>query len=312
MSRTGIVIVTHNSGAEIGPCLDAALPAAADVIVIDNASQDATVDRLRERNVRSILCSRNRGFAAAVNLGFRALDTPLVLLLNPDVILQTGIEALEEACDRPQAAGAAGRLVDAREQVQVGFNIRRLPTPLALSFEALLLNRVWPRNPVNWQYRCLGLDYGAELCVEQPAGAFLMIRREVWDQLGGFDEDFHPIWFEDVDFCKRALDLGLSFRYVPGVVGKHTGGHSISSIPLEFRQFYWYRSLLKYTAKHFGSRSQKMVCLAVMFGSVLRMVLGMACQRSWKPIAVYSSVVRLAGRHFISGLGSEVEVLSLR
>jgi GT2 family glycosyltransferase len=53
--------------------------------------------------------------------------------------------------------------------------------------------------------------------VEQPAGAFLMTRRDVWDQLGGFDQDFHPVWFEDVDFCRRAAEAGYRIQYVPRV-----------------------------------------------------------------------------------------------
>ncbi len=70
------------------------------------------------------------------------------------------------------------------------------------------LNRLWPGNPVNRRYRCLDLDLEAAADVEQPAGAFLLIRRDAWQALGGFDEGFHPIWFEDVDFLKRARDAG--------------------------------------------------------------------------------------------------------
>jgi N-acetylglucosaminyl-diphospho-decaprenol L-rhamnosyltransferase len=170
-----------------------------------------------------------------------------------------------------------------------------------LCFEALLINRVWPGNPVNWQYRCLDLDYRAASDVEQPAGAFLMIRRDAWEKLAGFDEDFYPLWFEDVDFLKRAKDNLYRIRFVPESVAKHTGGHSIQKILLEFRQFYWYRSLLRYSAKHFPPGAEKLVCLAVIFGSVMRTLLGISHQRSLKPIAVYGQVVKLAGRQFFLG-----------
>ncbi len=49
-------------------------------------------------------------------------------------------------------------------------------------------------------------------------------------RLGGFDEGFYPLWFEDVDFCKRALDLGVKIRYVPEVTADHQGGHSVSQM----------------------------------------------------------------------------------
>jgi len=145
----------------------------------------------------------------------------------------------------------------------------------------------------------LGLDGAVSQEVEQPAGAFLMIRRDVWDLLGGFDESFHPLWFEDVDFCQRARQQGYRMYYVPRVVAKHTGGHSVSTISLEQRQLYWYGNLLRYAAKHFSGSSERMVCLAVIAGSMLRMVMGIAHRRSLKPLAVFSKIARLAGRRLI-------------
>jgi GT2 family glycosyltransferase len=297
----GIIIVTHNSALEIGPCLDAAVTTGAQVIVIDNDSQDGTCVEVNRHGVHLIANSRNLGFAAAVNQGVRALDAPLLLLLNPDAILQTSIDPLRSACNNSQTAAAGGMLLDDSGKPQVGFMVRRFPTPAALCLEALLVNRIYPRNRINWQYRCLGLNYESSIEVEQPAGAFLMIRRDVWEKLGGFDENFYPLWFEDVDFLKRAKDLGFHLYFEPGAVAKHTGAHSIRKISLEFRELYWYRSVLKYAAKHFTPGAEKAVCLAVIIGSVLRTVLGIPRQRSLKPIAVYGRVVRLAGRRLLYG-----------
>ena len=89
------------------------------------------------------------------------------------------------------------------------------------------------RQPANWHYRCYSFKYDYPALVEQPAGAFLMFRREVWQQLGGLDEEFYPIWFEDVDFCKRLRDHGYQVYYEPRAVAVHRGGHSIQKILLE-------------------------------------------------------------------------------
>ena len=301
LNKIGIVIVTHNSTPDIGSCLDAALGTGAQVVVVDNASTDGTCLEVERRGVRLIANSSNAGFAAAVNQGIRALPAPLLLLLNPDAILQSGLEYLCAACDDPQTAAAGGMLVDNQGNPQIGFMVRRFPSPAALCLEVLLVNRLWPGNPVNWHYRCLDLNYTAPLEVEQPAGAFLMIRRDAWEKLGGFDESFYPLWFEDVDFLKRAREKGYRVCYTPGAVAKHTGAHSIRKISLEFRQFYWYRSLLTYAARHFPPGSEKIVCLAVIIGSIIRTMLGIAHQRSLKPIAVYGKVVRLAGRQLLFG-----------
>ena len=127
-----------------------------------------------------------------------------------------------------------------------------------------------------------------------------MVRRAVWQELGGFDEGFHPIWFEDVDFCKRVSDRGYLFYFAPSAVAKHTGGHSIPQMTVEMRRFYWYRSLLRYSAKHFRSAFRG-ICLAVVSGSVLRTIVECVLHRSLKPIAASGNVVRLAGRCFFFG-----------
>lgn len=301
MSDIGIVIVTYNSQREIGPCLDAALRTGADILVVDNASRDGTVAAARQRSVRVITNSVNRGFAGAVNQGFTGLNSSYILLLNPDAVLQTGLEALREACDLPRSAGAGGKLCDDRGQPQIGFMVRAFPSPAALILEALVLNRLCPSNPVNRRYRALALDYANRIAVDQPAGAFLMLRRAVWEELGGFDEGFYPVWFEDVDFCRRAADRGYSFYYEPRAVAKHAGGHSIPQISVETRVIYWYRSLLRYSARHFRNPAFRTVCLAVVSGSILRSVVETVLQRSLKPIAAYGNVVRLAGRCLLFG-----------
>lgn len=309
----GIVIVTHNSQAEIGACLDAAMASGAEVVIVDNASQDGTLAEIARtgaigRGARLIANPVNRGFAAAVNQGFTVLETPYVLLLNPDAVLQTGIEPLRDACNLPGAAAAGGRLVDSEGNSQVGFMIRRLPTPAVLVLEALLLNRIWPGNRINRRYRGLELDYSVLLEVEQPAGALLMVRRTVWEELGGFDEGFFPLWFEDVDFCRRAIDSGYRLYYSPQVVAKHTGGHSIPQLGVEMRLFYWYRSLLKYAARHFPPIAFRGVSLAVVTGSIIRGVLESSLYRSLKPMAAYGNVVRLAGRCLFRGWRGEEEL----
>ncbi len=303
MREAGIVVVTHQSEAEIGDCLDRALRTGAEIVVVDNASTDRTCQEVTARGVRIIANPENRGFAAAVNQGIRALDTPFVLLLNPDARLETDIEALIECCRQPGVAGAGGKLVDGAGLPQTGFAVRSLPSPMALICEVLLVNRLWAHNPVNWHYRCLGFDFSTARDVEQPAGAFLMIRRDVWRELDGFDERFYPLWFEDVDFCWRSRQAGYRMRYTPDAVAKHTGGHSLAKISLENRQLYWYRSLLGFAAKHYCSSTARIVCAAVFLGSIPRMFWGMAAFRSLTPIGVYGKVMALAGRRLMRPAG---------
>ena len=312
MTDTGIVIVTYNSAAEIGACLDAALRTDAEIVVVDNASTDGTVKQATRPGVRMISNSTNLGFARAVNQGFSVLNRTHILLLNPDTILQTSLEPLRAACQLPNAAGAGGLLLDLQGKPQVGFMVRGFPTPAVLTLESLLLNRVWTRNPANRAYRRLDLDYSQIQAVDQPAGAFLMIRRTVWEELGGFDEGFWPLWFEDVDFCRRAHDRRYRWYFAPEAVAKHTGAHSILKLTVEKRRVYWYRSLLRYSAKHFHVLGICVVCAAVVVGSILRMLSESALQRSLKPVAAYSQVILIAARFFFGRVNyTKLSVLGL-
>jgi N-acetylglucosaminyl-diphospho-decaprenol L-rhamnosyltransferase len=309
MTRTGVVIVTYNSAGMIERCLKSCgdLP----VVVVDNASKDATRELVSQHTVATLIANAgNYGFAEAVNQGVSALDTQLILILNPDVELKTPIDELETACLRAGTGLAAGQLTDEQGKPQRGFTLRRFPKASTLILEVLGINRLVPVNPINRPYRCLDLDLTQPSeGVEQPPGAFLMFRREVWQRLGGFDTQFYPIWFEDVDFCKRAHDLGLKIQYVPQVTAVHQGGHSIAGLNWQCREVYWYVSLLRYASKHFRPNAFRWVSAAVVLGSLFRTAIGVMTRRSFSPITVYARIGRLAGRSLITGRVGEVKCL---
>jgi N-acetylglucosaminyl-diphospho-decaprenol L-rhamnosyltransferase len=297
------VIITYNSAEVIEACLNSLTKMAPDLstILVDNASGDDTLARvqaLKKPGMEVMANSTNRGFAGAVNQGVRATAAEFILLLNPDTRLLTSLDELTQASQK--FGLAAGKLVDKTGQGQKGFTIRRFPTPAALIFELLGVNRLWPSNPVNRRYRYHDRDLDRSGPVEQPAGAFLMVRKDVWDRLGGMDESFYPVWFEDVDFCKRAVEAGFQIQYVPSVAAEHLGGHSVLRTPPGCRTVLWCDSLLRYGSKHFRSFSYRAICLAVVLSSVPRAVAGMIQERSLTPGRSCITVVRSAGQRFLS------------
>lgn len=300
------VVVTYNSAAEVATCLQAVsrFCPEARITVIDNASADDTVAQVRALALPQVLLvenKTNRGFAAAVNQAVAQADEDLILLLNPDVELLSSPAPLIRMLETGECGIAAGRLVGSDGLDQKGFGIRRFPTPTALAFEVLGLNRIFPNNPENRRYRCADLSWNSAGEVEQPAGAFLAFERKLWQRLGGFDERFFPVWFEDVDFCKRAKENGVRIYYLPGVTAKHSGGHSVNRMAWECRQAAWYASLLKYASKHFRPLGRQGVGVAVAAGSVLRALISIARRRSLRPAAVYAQVFRLGARCMFSG-----------
>jgi len=228
-----------------------------------------------------------------------AAGAECVLVLNPDAELTTPLDPLVQSC---QIHGmAAGQLTDSAGSPQTGFTIRRLPTATALIFELFGINRLWKSNPINRRYRYLDRDLQEPGPVEQPAGAFLMIRRDVWERLGGMDESFYPVWFEDVDFCRRALDSGVRIEYVPSVTARHRGGHSVGVLSPARRAVYWCDSLLRYGAKHFRANQFRGVCVAVLLSSVARGWAGIIGERNLELLTTSMRIARVAARSVLSG-----------
>jgi N-acetylglucosaminyl-diphospho-decaprenol L-rhamnosyltransferase len=308
MPRCSVIVVTYNSGAQIEACLRALAPQDCEIIVVDNASGDDTVARvqaLAERvTLQLITISRNIGFAAGVNQGARAANGEVLLILNPDAVAEEGAIDATLACMAISGASAAGgALLESDGAPAKGFTFRRIPTLTSLLFEALLVNQVWPGNPVNRRYRCLGADYSKPQQVEQPAGACLAVTHKAWDAVGGMDPAFYPVWFEDVDFCKRLLDNGASIVYCPTARFRHSGAHSVGQMEFREKQMFWYQNMVRYAQKHFSAVQVAILRIAIFKGMLLRMIASWAGGGprglpAGEPIRSYASVAKWA-----SGLG---------
>ena len=275
MLRCSAIVVTYTSAEAISPCLEALARENCEIVVVDNASQDGTVERVEEfvvwHELRLLANDSNIGFAAAVNQGAHAATGDVLLVLNPDAIAEPGgVRALLQCMESTGARTAGGALLEPDGKPARGFAFRRLPTLTTLLCEAMLLNQLWPRNPVNRRYRCLEADYSQQQEVEQPAGACLAIARETWNEVGGFDEQFFPLWFEDVDFCKRLLERGGTIVYCPTARFHHRGAHSVSKLSFRDRQRFWYINMLRYARKHFTSGQVRILRAGIIAGMLLR------------------------------------------
>lgn len=275
MHRCSAIVVTYNSAATIGACLEALAREPCDIVVVDNASQDGTVQRVEDfvawHELRLVANASNLGFAAAVNQGGRETDADVLLILNPDAVAEPGaINALMQCLQATQAGAAGGALLRDDGQPARGFAFRRLPTVTALIFEAILLNQLWSSNPVNRRYRCLDADYSRLQEIEQPAGACLAITREAWHSAGGMDESFFPVWFEDVDFCKRLLNLSTKIVYCPAARFRHSGAHSVGQLSFRNKQVFWYANMLRYARKHFTAGQVRSLRAGIFAGMLVR------------------------------------------
>ena len=279
------VIVSWNAASTIGTCLDSLLENAPDrffeILVIDNASTDASVETARRRGgavtpVKVVALERNLGFAGACNKGYRLGRGEYLLFLNSDV--EALPAALENLChfmdSHAEAAAAGGKLIGPDGLVQRGFNVRAFPTLISTAFEILMVDKILPRNPVSRKQRMLDFSFAEVSEVDQPAGACLLVRRSVFETVGLFDERFYPAWFEDVDLCLRLRRNGFKTFFVPEAEFRHRGAASLEH--LEYREFlsFWYKNLLRYFDKHRGKPSSLFLRALVLIGMSARMLAG--------------------------------------
>lgn len=223
-----VVTVTYNSSSEIGPFLASIRRDEPDlpVLVADNDSADAALTReLTERASATFLpTGGNRGYGAAVNAAVTALPPGVayVLISNPDVVVGGGaIERLAEYLREHSEVGAVGPSV-LNDDGTVYPSARNVPS-LRDGIGHALFARAWPRNP--WSARYRADDELGEREVGWLSGSCVMVRRETFDLLGGFDEAYF-MYFEDVDLGYRISKSGSRNVYLPSATVTHTGGHS--------------------------------------------------------------------------------------
>jgi N-acetylglucosaminyl-diphospho-decaprenol L-rhamnosyltransferase len=272
--RVLVAIVSWNSAAHLRDAI-ASVPEGVPVVVVDNASSDASANVGRAAGARVIEAGANLGFGPACNLAVReGGPSETILFLNPDAALVDGtrtLGALLAALDaEPLVAAVAPRL---EGHGQERFQLRRLPSVQALVREALLVDRLFPHNAGIRRDRYLDADRRAAFDVEQPAAAALLVRRDDFDEMGGFDPAFTPAWFEDVDLCARFLESGRRIRYVPEGRATHVGGVTMNALPYrDFRPVY-VRNLFRYLARHASSGVRAAAWAAALAGALLRLAL---------------------------------------
>ena len=269
-----MAIVSWNSAAHL-PAAIRSVPEGVPVVVVDNASTDGSVAAARAAGARVIEAGVNLGFGPACNRAAReGAPSETILFLNPDAALVDGrrtLDVLLETLDAdPAVAAVAPRLTgDGQER----FQLRRLPSIGSLVREALLVDRLFPGNPGFRRDRYLDRDRDTAFDVEQPAAAVLLVRRDAFEALGGFNPVFMPAWFEDVDFCARLLESGRRIRYVPEGRATHVGGVAMNALPYrDFRPAY-VRNLFLYLARHASPGFRAVARLSTLGGAILRLAL---------------------------------------
>jgi GT2 family glycosyltransferase len=214
------VIVNYNAGAFLRGCVESLLtvPLAIEIIVVDNASHDRSLESLPDSpHIRVICNSTNVGFAAACNIGIRASSAPFLLFLNPDCFFQAGaVSSLLTSLQSAERVGMVGGLLLNEDGSEQGGGRRAIPTPWRSLVRAFGLHRFsdrWPKLFYDFHLHKQALP-DKPIEVESISGACMLVKREAIQDVGIWDEGYF-LHCEDLDWCMRFRRRGWKILFVP-------------------------------------------------------------------------------------------------
>jgi GT2 family glycosyltransferase/lipopolysaccharide/colanic/teichoic acid biosynthesis glycosyltransferase len=251
-----IIIVNYNVRAFLENCLrslERALEGIdGEIIVVDNASDDGSVEMLKQKfpNVRVIVNDRNLGFSAANNLALKDVKGKYILLLNPDTVVQEDtLRVMCDFLDRDQSIGLAGcKILNPDGSLQLACR-RSYPTPWVAFTKIIGLSTLFPMSRLFGRYNLAYLNPDACYEVDAVSGSFMFIRSTAIAEAGGLDEQFF-MYGEDLDLCYRIKKAGWKVYYVHSTKVIHYKGESVRRSDInEVKVFY--EAMRLFVRKHY-------------------------------------------------------------
>lgn len=270
------VIVNYNAGQFLAECVRSAVPQVREVLVVDNASSDSSLELCAERfpgesKLKIIRNTVNLGFAAACNSGAKAATEPYVLFLNPDCILNPGsLSRLVQVLEISPAAGMVGGLLINQDGSEQAGGRRAVPTPwrsFVRAFGLYRLERYWPRLFFDFHLHKQPLPAGP-LEVEAISGALMLVRREAIKDVGLWDEGYF-LHCEDLDWCMRFRKNAWKILFVPDAPVVHYKGTCSRSRPI-FVEWHKHKGMMRFYRKFFRNEYPGIVMGLVALGIWLR------------------------------------------
>jgi N-acetylglucosaminyl-diphospho-decaprenol L-rhamnosyltransferase len=282
-----VCIVTFNNESHIGACL-ASLPLgspALELRIEDNGSKDRTrevverfVGGLKRGSVRvhAQWNASNLGYTAAMNRMLSAGKGEWICLLGPDTrVFDGALERLADFLRKNAAVGvAAPRLLDRTGRTQ--HSCRRFPTVADALLEMTGLPRLFPHR-FHPRWKMPEFDHSSMRSVDQPEATCLMVRRRVLQEVGPMDERF-PLFFNDVDWCRRIRRSGWDIVFLPSATVGHVRGASVRQAPVikiwKSHQGF-YRYFAKYRESAWGKATNPLIGGMLACTAVFRVVFSM-------------------------------------
>lgn len=266
-----------------------------EIILIDNNSRDQSVEIISREfpGVQLIANSENVGFARGNNQGMEAASGRYVLLLNSDTVVRKDtLETMVAFMDSRPDLGASGCKVILPDGSLDKACKRGFPTPSASFYYAFGFSKLFPDRPKFNGYQLGYLDPDLEYPVDCLVGAFMLVRRETIEQIGGLDEEFF-MYGEDLDWCFRMKEAGWGIYYYPQTTIVHLKGGSARRRPFKI-VYEFHRAMILFHRKHYSKRYNSIINGAVYTGVGLKFALSLARNMLKSPRVVASPAQSLA------------------
>jgi len=271
-----IIIVNYNVKEFLQNLLTSLFKAVAnltsEIIIVDNGSDDGSVEMLRDKfpQITLIANKENLGFSKANNLGLKIAKGKFLLLLNPDTIVQEDtFEKLIKFFNQQQDAGMTGcKILNPDGTLQLACR-RSFPGPWTSFCKVSGLSALFPNSRLFARYNLTFMDENQSYEVDAISGSFMMVRREVFEKIGGLDEQFF-MYGEDLDWCYRVQKSGWRVYYVHETTIIHYKGESTKRSSLDETKFF-YHAMHLFVKKHFASSLlvEIILRLAIIFRQLL-------------------------------------------
>lgn len=269
-----IVIVSWNTREILRDCLRSIIedagPVSYEVIVVDNASADDSVEMVRREfpDVRLIENADNRGFAAANNQGIAVAEGRYVLLLNSDTIVldQAIAKTVAFADARPDAGIVGCRVLNGDRTLQP--TCFMYPSLFNMLLSSTYLYKLWPKSRLFGREQMTWWQRDDVREVDVVTGCFMLVRREAIDQIGVMDERFF-MYAEETDWCYRFKEAGWKVLFTPAGEIIHLGGQSSNRVRVEMT-VQLRLSILHFIRKHHCGIYHWLACQLVLLFFVLR------------------------------------------
>ena len=258
MIDLSIIIVNYNVKEFLLNLLDsiriASINISVETIVVDNASDDGSVEILRNRfpGVKLIANKINVGFGAANNQAMKIAGGKYFMLINPDTIVRedTFIKMIDFFEHSPQAGIAGCKVLNPDGTLQLACR-RSFPGPWVSFTKVTGLSKLFAKSRIFARYNLTYLNENETYDVDAVSGAFLMLRKDVYEKVGGFDEQFF-MYGEDLDLCYRVQKSNFKVFYVHSTEIIHYKGESTKRSSLDETKVF-YNAMHLFVRKHFSS-----------------------------------------------------------